>query len=73
VKMESYLQMYVGGDLVLTGLGILNEEQNPEAFQVLGTAASGAAQSIKVAGNGDFAGVLYAPNADLEIKGNENG
>ena len=52
---------------------ILNEEQNPEAFQVLGTAASGAAQSIKVAGNGDFAGVLYAPNADLEIKGNENG
>jgi len=25
-----------------------------------------------VAGNGDFAGVVYAPNSDLEIKGNGN-
>ncbi|QXD32241.1 hypothetical protein GA004_00485 [Candidatus Pelagisphaera phototrophica] len=25
-----------------------------------------------MAGNGDFAGVLYAHNADLEIKGNGN-
>lgn len=72
VGTESYLQMYVGGDLDLTGQGVLNDEQNPEAFQVWGTAASGAGQSIKVAGNGDFAGVLYAPNADLEIKGNGN-
>jgi len=72
VGTESYLQMYVGGDLDLTGQGVLNDEQNPEAFQVWGTAVSGAGQSIKVAGNGDFAGVLYAPNADLEIVGNGN-
>lgn len=72
VGAESYLEIYVGGDLDLTGQGVLNDEQNPEAFQVWGTAASGAGQTIKVAGNGDFAGVLYAPNADLEIKGNGN-
>jgi hypothetical protein len=72
VGTESYLQMYVGGDLDLTGQGVLNDEQKPEAFQVWGTAASGTSQSIKVAGNGDFAGILYAPNADLEIKGNGN-
>ncbi len=72
VGTESYLQIYVGGDLDLTGQGVLNDEQNPEAFQVWGTATSGAGQTIKVAGNGDFAGILYAPNADLEIKGNGN-
>jgi len=72
VGTESYLEIYVGGDLDLTGKGVLNSEQKPEAFQVWGTAASGAGQTIKVAGNGDFAGILYAPNADLEIKGNGN-
>ncbi len=72
VGTESYLKIYVGGDLDLTGKGVLNSEQKPEAFQVWGTAVSGAGQSIKVAGNGDFAGILYAPNADLEIKGNGN-
>lgn len=69
---DSYLQIYVGGDLDLTGKGVLNDEQKPEAFQVWGTAVSGAGQTIKVAGNGDLAGIVYAPNADVEIKGNGN-
>jgi len=72
VGADSYLKIYVGGDLDLTGQGVINDEQNPEAFQVWGTAVSGAGQTIKVAGNGDLAGIVYAPNADLEIKGNGN-
>ena len=49
VGTESYFQMYVGEDLDLTGPGVFNDEQNPEAFQDLGAVASGAGQSIKVA------------------------
>ena len=69
---DSYLELYVGGDLDLTGQGVMNQPMNPEGFQVWGTAATGSSQSIKVAGNGDFAGIVYAPNADVEIKGNGN-
>lgn len=72
IGTESYLELYVGGDLDLTGQGVLNDEMKPEAFQVWGTAVAGAGQTIKVAGNGDLAGIVYAPNADLEIKGNGN-
>jgi len=69
---NAYLELYVSGDVSLVGQGVLNDEQNPEAFQLWGTAPTGSDQDIKVAGNGDFAGVVYAPNADLEIKGNGN-
>lgn len=69
---DAYLELYVSGDVSLVGQGVLNDEQKPEAFQLWGTATSGAGQTIKVAGNGDFAGVVYAPNSDLEIKGNGN-
>lgn len=69
---DSYAKIYVGGDLDLTGKGVLNDEQNPEAFQVWGTAPTGGSQSIKVAGNGDLAGIVYAPNADVEVKGDGN-
>lgn len=72
IGTESYLEIYVGGDLDLTGKGVLNSEQKPEAFQVWGTAPSGTSQSVKVAGNGDLAGIVYAPNADVEIKGGGN-
>lgn len=72
VGTDSYLELYVGGDLDLTGQGVMNQPMNPEGFQVWGTAASGSSQTVKVAGNGDFAGIIYAPNADVEIKGNGN-
>ena len=72
VGPDAYLELYVSGDVSLTGQGVLNDEQNPEAFQLWGTAPSGTSQTIKVAGNGDFAGIVYAPNSDLEIKGNGN-
>ena len=69
---NAYLEMYVGGDLDLTGQGVMNQFQNPEAFQAWGTAPAGSSQSIKVAGNGDFAGIVYAPNADVDVNGNGN-
>lgn len=69
---DAYLELYVSGDVSLTGQGVFNDEENPEAFQLWGTAPSGTSQTIKVAGNGDFAGIIYAPNSDLEIKGNGN-
>jgi hypothetical protein len=72
VGANAYLKIYIGGDLDLTGQGVLNDEQNPEGFQVWGTASSAVGQSIKVAGNGDFAGILYAPNADVQMHGNGN-
>lgn len=72
IGTDSYLELYVGGDLDLTGQGVLNQPMNPEGFQVWGTAAAGSSQTVKVAGNGDFAGIIYAPNGDVEIKGNGN-
>ncbi len=69
---DSYLKMYVGGDLSLAGQGVLNDALNPEGFQVWGTALAGAGQSVKVVGNGDTAGIVYAPNADVEVVGNGN-
>ncbi|MFL3659230.1 MAG: hypothetical protein ACJ07L_14420 [Opitutales bacterium] len=44
---NAYLQMYVGGGLDLTGQWVMNQFQNPEAFQAWVTATAGSSQSIK--------------------------
>lgn len=50
----------------LEGNGISNPTLNPEDFQVL-YAGTG---TIKIAGNGASAAVVYAPNASADFKGN---
>jgi len=70
IGVGSSLEMYAAGDVKIGGNGFLNDQLNPESFQLWGTAPSPTTQKISILGNGDTAGVIYAPNADLVIAGN---
>jgi hypothetical protein len=71
----SKLAIYTSDDVNITGNGVLNGGGDvttmgqPINFQIWGTATSGS-QTFKVSGNGIFSGVIYAPFADVELKGN---
>lgn len=68
------MQLWIGGDLTLTGQGVTNPYQNAASAQIYGTAAvpsgSTGTQSFKIAGNGQLSATVWAPNADLTIVGN---
>ena len=61
------LHVYTNGDVNIAGSGVLNQNIDSKSFMIWGTDTG--AQSIKVAGNGQFTGVVYAPNANVEVKG----
>jgi hypothetical protein len=63
------VELYVGGDVDVGGNGIVNMSDVPKNFLLYGTAASGSSQTIKISGNGAIQSAIYAPNADLELKG----
>ncbi len=77
------LAVYGDGDVKIAGQGVSNgvdgadsgtdlkdsELNAPANFQFWGTKTSGA-QDIKVAGNGAFSGVIYAPQGNVTINGN---
>lgn len=65
------LNLYSPGTINLTGNAIQNNTDIPAYVSIWGTApSSGAAQSIKIAGNGSFTGTVYAPNANVQLTGN---
>lgn len=79
------LAIYTAGDVSLAGNGVLNGSNNssytyanrPINFAIYGTrsatsAASSGMQNISVAGNGYLSGVVYAPNANVNINGNSD-
>ena len=63
------VELYVGGNVDIAGNGVVNMSDVPANFMLFGTAATGASQDIKIAGNGAIKAAIYAPNADLELKG----
>jgi hypothetical protein len=67
-------RLYVAGDISISGNGGITAPYAPEALQVYGTLSkadydAGFRQSIRIGGNGSFAGALYAPNADIVMNG----
>ncbi len=70
IGLASTLIVYTAGDIAAAGQGIANANSGtPTSMQIYGTAtASG--QSISIVGNGGVSAVVYAPNADVTIKGN---
>jgi len=66
VAPNSSLTMYFDGDLDIGGNGVMNLTNLPENLIMYGTATS---QSVKLHGNGAAHAAIYAPNADLELKG----
>jgi len=77
IKTDSSLVIYSSGDIDIGGTGVANAQGTPLDFQIFGTAdttvsPSGelqAGQTIKISGNGQLYSSVYAPNADVELKG----
>lgn len=60
------LEMYVGGSSNLSGNGVQNNAGTAEKYQLYFLSNS----SVSIAGNGDFTGVVYAPDRNVSISGN---
>jgi hypothetical protein len=67
VAANSSLTLYVEGDVNVKGNGIVNVTGLPKNLIVYGTASSD--QEIKLAGNAAVQAAIFAPNADLVMKG----
>jgi hypothetical protein len=68
VGLDASLNIYTNGNVNITGGGIINPNIDSKSFMLWGTNAT-AEKTIKVAGNGQFTGVVYAPNANVTVKG----
>ncbi len=68
ITQHGSLTLYVDGDVDIAGNGAVNETHLPANLLIYGTNKIG--QTFKVAGNGNLFAAIYAPNADVEIKGN---
>lgn len=70
VASNASVKLYVGGDADLSGNGVMNQTGNAANFFLFGKTNC---TSIKIAGNGTFYGVIYAPNADMTLNGGGSG
>lgn len=62
------LKMYVAAKTAtIGGLGVVNDSSQPGSFIYYGLPSN---QSMAVGGNGQFSGVIYAPDTDLSLGGN---
>lgn len=69
ITSNGSVEWYVAGDIDIGGNGMVNMTNKPEKTVIFGTGGSGSGQTIKVSGNGAIQAAIYAPNADLELKG----
>lgn len=75
IQPGASLTIYTEGDVALGGNGIANggttaaSANQPKNFQIWGTRTT-TGQSIDIAGNGVLSGIVYAPNANVTIRGN---
>jgi len=65
---DATLKLFVEGDVSIGGNGVLNSSK-PENLEVIGTNTIEAEQTIKINGNGQLSATVYAPNANVELKG----
>jgi hypothetical protein len=63
------VKIYVGGDVSLSGNGIMNHTLNAASFQLFGLPTT---KKIDISGNAAFTGVIYAPQADVTMNGGGN-
>jgi hypothetical protein len=66
IDANSSLTVYVEGDVTVGGNGVMNITGLSKNLVLYGTASS---QTIKLHGNGAIQAAIFAPNADLELKG----
>lgn len=61
------LEIYVDGNVSLTGQGVANDLTNgPDSFVLFGTTSG---SNIKISGQGTLSGVVYAPGSSIQVTG----
>jgi hypothetical protein len=70
IQPGASLELYVSApDVLIGGNGVLNLDGNALSFQYLGLPSN---QTLRYQGNGEFIGVVYAPDADFILGGGGN-
>jgi hypothetical protein len=79
IPSGSSLQIYVAGDVAIAGNGVANgsaSKPNPAVnFQLWGTRPTNdplGRQNMVVSGNGTLSGIIYAPYADVDLRGHSS-
>jgi hypothetical protein len=68
ISSGAKVAIYTAGNISIAGNGVANANTQPSTFQIYGTTtASG--QTIAISGNGVLSAIVYAPNADISVKG----
>ncbi len=70
VPAGSKLTIYVETHLKIAGKGLANGNIQPASCQIYGVSNSPGGQDLEIVGNGSLCAVVYAPNGNVEIKGN---
>ncbi|MCF7669622.1 MAG: hypothetical protein K9N48_07595 [Verrucomicrobia bacterium] len=65
IEPDASLKLYLDTDAKISGQGIMNSG-SPEYLQVYGLSGC---NNLEFSGNASFSGVVYAPNAQLSLKG----
>lgn len=68
INANASVVVYTDGDIRAFGNGIVNNNQ-AKNFILYGTNTTAAGQTIGIGGNGQLTATIYAPNADIELKG----
>ncbi len=66
----SSLTLYLAGDVLVAGRGIVNLNAAPAALQLWSTADGARTTRFIVAGGGGLSGLVYAPEAEFSVFGN---
>ena len=72
ITTNGSLEIYIEGDMDIGGKGAMNLTNIPSKLFVVGTDTVLNGQTIKMSGNGALKAAIYAPNANLEMKGGGN-
>ena len=69
VTANGSAELYIRGNLDIGGNGMINLTNVPANFVVFGTHSTNLGQTIKFHGNGAIQAAIYAPNAQLQMRG----
>lgn len=69
VTANGSVEWYISGNMDIGGNGIVNHTYIPSKMVIFGTDPTPGGKTIKVSGNGVLKAAVYAPNANLELKG----
>lgn len=70
ISAGSSLNLYLNGDVLISGRGIVNNNASPSALQFWSTEPGRRRQSFSLVGVGGLSAVVYAPEADFSVTGN---